>query len=128
MKRIFTVYDSKAEAFLEPFFAETAGLAIRSFETAANTSGHAFSKYAADFTLFEIGAFDQQICEFDIYPAQINLGTALTFQHQETNRLYTQELNDDAPTGANKAKEYFEKKGSNSSYDPNHGFPLETVK
>ncbi|AXL15144.1 nonstructural protein [Microviridae sp.] len=55
---VFTVFDSMAEAYLQPFYSATVGLAIRSFSEAVNTSGHQFQKYSSDFTLFQIGEFD----------------------------------------------------------------------
>lgn len=58
--KIFSVYDDKADAYTQPFFAPTSGVAIRQFAQAANDEGHEFSKHAADYTLFEIGEFDPQ--------------------------------------------------------------------
>lgn len=57
--RVYTVYDSKAEAYLQPFYARTNGEAMRSFTDAANQKDHNFSRFAADFTLFCIGEFDE---------------------------------------------------------------------
>jgi hypothetical protein len=71
-----------AEAYLQPFFAPTRGLAIRSFSEAANTSEHQFQKYSADFTLFEIAEFDDTtgICT-SIEPFH-KIGSALEFINQ----------------------------------------------
>ncbi len=80
MKKRFTVYDSKAEAWLDPFYALATGAAIRMFETASNQPDHDFNKYAADYTLFEIGTFDPQTGEETILPAKLNLGNALTLK------------------------------------------------
>lgn len=60
--RIFTIYDSKAEAYHQPFYSRTEGEAVRSCEQAANTEGQ-FSTYAEDFILFEIGNFDEMTGE-----------------------------------------------------------------
>lgn len=75
----FTVYDCKAEAYLPPFFTLTPALAIRSFQTAANQEGHDFNKYAADYTLFQIGYFDDSNAELHRLEALSNLGTALSY-------------------------------------------------
>lgn len=83
--RIFSIFDSKAEAFIQPFYCTTPGLAIRSFESAVNQEGHDFQKYAADYTLFELGAFDQQKGLFDIHDTPINLGLALTYVKDNTH-------------------------------------------
>lgn len=77
--KIFTVFDSKAEAFLQPFFTSTTGLAIREFSTAVNQQDHQFNKYAGDYTLFELGSYEQDNAKFSILPTPINLGVAITF-------------------------------------------------
>lgn len=77
MKKVFSVYDSKAEAYLQPFFTDSTGLAIRAFETAANNEKHEFNRYAGDYTLFEIGIYDEQTAELEALTQYINLGLAL---------------------------------------------------
>lgn len=79
ISQAFSVYDSKAEAFLPPFFTSTPALAMRSFAEAANNSEHNFHRYAGDFTLFHIGVFDDSKGELVPLKAHGNLGTALTF-------------------------------------------------
>lgn len=80
MLKIFTVYDSKAEAYLQPFYALATGAAIRMFETAASDPEHKFNQHAADFTLFELGQFDEQTGKIEILSAHLNLGNALSLQ------------------------------------------------
>lgn len=58
--KIFSIKDSKAEAYLLPIFAPTVGVAIRIFQNAATKEGTDFYKYAADYTLFEVGTWDEQ--------------------------------------------------------------------
>lgn len=76
---MFTIYDSKAEAYLQPIFALATGAAIRSFEAAANDEQHDFHRFAGDYTLFEIGDFDQHTGRCTVLEAPVNLGTALHF-------------------------------------------------
>lgn len=56
---MFAVFDSKAGAYLEPFFAPTRGVAMRSFEAACLSEGHSFARHAEDYTLFEVGEFHE---------------------------------------------------------------------
>jgi len=77
----FSVYDSKAEAYLRPFFAETRGLALRSFRDAANDPTAEMCVHAADYTLFEVGSFDQVKGEFTP-SVPVTLGNALTFKEK----------------------------------------------
>ena len=82
---VFSVYDSKAEAYLQPFFAQTRGVAIRQFEAAANSVEHNFYRFGADFTLFHIGQWDEHDGTLVMFEVKDSLGTALQFQrHEET--------------------------------------------
>lgn len=56
--KVFAIRDMKAEAFLPPYFSPTVGIAIRSFTDAVNSPEGPFGKYPDDFTLFEVGQFD----------------------------------------------------------------------
>lgn len=79
MLKVFSIYDSKAEAHLQPFFAPTRGMAIRSFQTAANSAGHDFNRFAADYTLFELGEFEPSSGNFNLHERHQNLGLAAEF-------------------------------------------------
>lgn len=61
--KIFTVYDSKAEAYLPPFFMRSHGEALRAWEATVNDPNTNFNKFPADFTLFELGEFDDATAE-----------------------------------------------------------------
>lgn len=76
-KVVCTVYDSKADAWIQPFFSATQATAIRSFRQAANEEAHVFKVHAADYTLFEIGTWDEFTGTLSPYAAKVNLGTAL---------------------------------------------------
>lgn len=77
--KIFNVHDSKAQAYLRPFFEKTAGLAVRAFETAARDTEHAFNKYPGDYTLFEVGNHDEETGIITGLATHINLGKALDY-------------------------------------------------
>ena len=57
--KIFAVYDEKASAFLQPFFMQTRGQATRAFGDECRKPESSFGAHAEDFTLFEIGEYDQ---------------------------------------------------------------------
>lgn len=78
-QQIFSVFDSKAEAFLPPFYAPTPGVAMRSFEAAANSAEHDFHKYAGDYMLFQLGSFEDSTGKFEIRDVPVSLGLAITF-------------------------------------------------
>lgn len=75
----FSIFDSKAEAYITPFAMKSLGQATRAFEDSANDPNHQFNKHAGDFTLFHIGTWDDQTCTFENLNAPINLGTATTY-------------------------------------------------
>lgn len=77
--KIFSVYDSKAEAYLPPFFVASKGAAIRMFSDACNDVGHNFFKHAEDYTLFELGEFDDLTGNIHVLKAHVCLGGALEF-------------------------------------------------
>lgn len=82
MTKIYTVHDAKAAAFLPIFTARANGEAIRSFSEAINSADHQFAKHAADFTLFEIGKFNDETGVIEaIVP--LSLGNGVDFKNQQ---------------------------------------------
>lgn len=88
---VFTVYDSKAEAFLPPFFLHTKGLAIRSFINAATDERHEFYRHPGDYTLFCIGRWDDNSGAMEPRQNFENLGTALTVRRSVDRAAETAE-------------------------------------
>ena len=78
---LFTVYDTKAEIFLPPFFVPTVGIATRAFSDAINNEDHQFGKHPHDYTLFRLGYFDDSNAEM-VNNDKISLGNGVEFVHQ----------------------------------------------
>lgn len=76
---ICSVYDSKAEGFLQPFFAGNEAIAIRMFSTKVNEPHHVFNSNPGDFTCFALGEFDVQTGKFELLGAPENLGVGTQF-------------------------------------------------
>lgn len=74
---VFTVYDSAAEVFMHPFYMQSRATAIRAFRDTIERPDHQFAKHPADFTLMEIGTYDDSTGLFTQLQAKENLGTAL---------------------------------------------------
>lgn len=55
---VFAVYDSKASAYGTPFFMPSVGVAVRMFTDLANDPKTTVHAHAEDYTLFEIGSYD----------------------------------------------------------------------
>lgn len=79
ISKIFSVYDSKAEAYMQPFFMAAKGAAIRAFSDLVNDPQHTFGKHPADYTLFELGSYEDCTSEFKIHPTPCSLGVGVEF-------------------------------------------------
>lgn len=77
--KAFSIYDVKSEAYSPPFFQNTVGLAVRMFTEAANDPETRIAKYPTDFTLMEIGTFDDSSGTIKPHEANIPLGAALEY-------------------------------------------------
>lgn len=77
--KVFSIFDSKAEAYLPPLFEMTKGVAIRRFTAAVQNEDSEFCKHAPDFTLFEIGEWDEQTGTLTSHEAKISLGCAVEY-------------------------------------------------
>jgi len=78
---IFTVYDSKAEAYLQPFFLKTKAMAIREITDAANNPEHQFGKYPQDYVLFHIGSYNEDTATIT-QDKTTSLGVVIEFKTQ----------------------------------------------
>jgi len=56
--KVFTVFDSKIDVFLPPFFCRTSGEAARIMMDMCSDKNHNFYKYRSEFMLFELGTYD----------------------------------------------------------------------
>nr|UXQ88150.1 MAG: nonstructural protein [Microvirus sp.] len=57
---IFAVYDSKGQSYTTPFFDHAPGRALRTFADCCNDDGHQFGKHPSDYTLFDLGQYDDE--------------------------------------------------------------------
>ncbi|WNK14166.1 MAG: nonstructural protein [Microvirus sp.] len=62
---VYTVFDRAVNAYLQPFFCRSKGEAIRSFTEACADSKSNFGKYPLDYTLVELGAYDDSTGLFE---------------------------------------------------------------
>lgn len=77
--KVYTVFDSKAEAYLPPFMATNDGVAGRMFSEACNDRKSMLGKHPADYTIFEIGSWDEQTAFYTQDGAHKNLGNGVSF-------------------------------------------------
>lgn len=79
MTKIFAIYDNKAEAFMQPFFASTVGLALRIFADNVANPDSIMNKNPNDFVIYEIGQWDEQTGEVHNLTENKNLGMAIEY-------------------------------------------------
>lgn len=63
-----SVRDAKSEVYGNPFFAPSVGAAIRSFDDEVNRNepGNILNSHPEDFSLFQLGAFNDSEGTFEI--------------------------------------------------------------
>lgn len=76
---IFTVFDSKAVAYMTPFFSISKGAAVRSFSDTLEDCNHPFAKHPEDYVLFQLGTYDDVSAIFDCY-SPVSIGVAIEFK------------------------------------------------
>ena len=76
---VFSIYDSKAEAYLPPFILPKQAQAKRAFADCVNSDSHQFGQNPADYTLFELGNFNDEDGQHLLHRANISLGNGLEF-------------------------------------------------
>lgn len=81
--RQYTIFDSKAEIYLQPFCFSTHGASLRAFKETVNDGQSNISKHPADYTLFYIGIWDDNTGE-QKPETHINLGNGLEQVEQNT--------------------------------------------
>lgn len=54
----FSIYDTKAEAFMPPFFMPSIGLGVRAFGDVLRDPNSPIGKHPRDYELFKVGEFD----------------------------------------------------------------------
>lgn len=85
--KVFALYDSAIEAYNTPMFLRSRGEAIRSLQAAVNEPGNNIGRWADQYTLFEIGTYDDSTGLIELYEAKQSLGTALQYKDQPQNSV-----------------------------------------
>lgn len=78
--KLFTIYDSKIETHNRPMILMHKGEALRIFEQEANREDSNICKYPGDYTLFEIGKYDDQSGNVTMHKTHISLGLAIEWK------------------------------------------------
>ncbi len=63
---LFSIYDSKAQAYFPPFCLHNPQMALRQFSDMVNDPETRISKHPEDYTLFQIGEFHDSNAKINI--------------------------------------------------------------
>lgn len=77
---VFSIHDSKAEAFLPPFILPNEAMAKRVFAQCVNSDSHQFGASPPDYTLFRLGQFDDSTGQFLLERSKHSLGNGVEFR------------------------------------------------
>lgn len=78
--KYYAVYDSKVEAYMNPFPMRTRGEAVRSWIDVVNDEKTQFAKHPEDFILMELAEFDPDTGKFtNNANGPVSVGVALEF-------------------------------------------------
>lgn len=75
---ICVVRDIKADAYGQPMFVQSTGVALRSFTDEVNRASedNMLYQHPEDFELFTVGTFNDETCQFDVHvPRSLAIGS-----------------------------------------------------
>lgn len=80
--QLFSVRDSKGEAYSPPRAHKTVGEAERMLETIVNEKrdGNFLNMYPADYALYHLGTFDDQTGKMKLFDSPRHLHDAINFK------------------------------------------------
>jgi len=104
--KMFSIYDNKAQAYLPPFILPRLEMAMRTFADCVNAKDHKFSLHPGDYTLVELGDFDDNTATIKSHTVAIVIGTGLDFKESLTPNEGPQDdertpVSNDAPVQPN---------------------------
>lgn len=78
--KMYTVHDAAAKAYLPPFTTPSERDALASFKQASEDTNSNICKFSSDFTLIEIGEFDERTNVLTAHKAPITIINAAKFK------------------------------------------------
>lgn len=81
--KVFAIHDQAAEAYLQPFFMQTRGQAIRALTDTMKDESTTFNKHPQDYTLFEVGEYDDSTGSLIPHDRNVSLGNLVEYKERE---------------------------------------------
>ncbi len=63
--QVYSIYDKAIASYARPFFFQTEGQAMRTFQDLVLDPESELAKHSEDYALFKLGSFDDSTGEFD---------------------------------------------------------------
>jgi len=79
-KFLYSVFDSKSRIFSTPFTSVNQFTALRDFSRASTDPTSDINKFPEDYTLYELGSFDDNSGVIAPHAQALNLGLAVQFK------------------------------------------------
>lgn len=67
IKEMYTVFDNKSKAYLEPFLTHNKETAMRIVINCLRDPNHSFAKNPEDYQLFFLGKYDDRTAQIDVF-------------------------------------------------------------
>lgn len=77
--KMFTIHDMKAAAYLPLFLLHNEQMAIRTFSDCCNDKAHAFGMHPEDYSLWQVGIFNDKTGEIKYITPHISHGKGNEF-------------------------------------------------
>jgi len=76
---MFSILDGKSGIYNTPFAAVSTGVALRMFTDLVNDPKTSLSRHPEDYTICELGFFDDNVGVFESFPSPRPLGNAAAY-------------------------------------------------
>lgn len=83
--KIYSIFDSKVGAYMPPVMYRSKGEVLRALINTLRDDKSSFAKYPADFTLFELGEWDDNSCKYSLHSTPESVGVLLEFVPEVVN-------------------------------------------
>lgn len=83
INQVFSIRDTKANAYLTPFFMVNEAMAIRAITDLVNDPDHSFCKHSEDYALYSLGVYDDATGKLEVLDAPLHVVNAVELKSEE---------------------------------------------
>lgn len=86
--KIFSVRDTRLGIYMQPIFMQHVGQVVRSWEEMVNDPKTTLCKHPSDYSLYELGEFDEDAGTFAALPVHKLIATAKEFRKERPEQMF----------------------------------------